>query len=380
MTNNRRRDWLMRGLVFGIWTFFGLFTASQAIAILYSAKRTPTEVALAKFNASWSELLILSLVGCYVWGFLAWFIFRLVRRFPFEQGQWLRGFLVHVSASIVVALIESTISLVTSEWFRQDLPKPTASTELLELYFIAKFHQNVFIYWVILAVSQAILYYRKYRERELRSTRLEARLAEARLQVLKMQLHPHFLFNTLNAISALMHEDVELADRMLARLGDLLRTTLENADKQEVPLYQEIEFIRPYLEIEKARIGPRLSVRMDIDPATMDARVPNLLLQPLVENAIRHGIAPRAGPGKIEIQTRRDGASLRLQIRDDGPGLPHSGALREGVGLANTRSRLAHLYGPSHRFDLRNGNGLTVEVSIPFRDAAPAAMENEPRV
>jgi LytS/YehU family sensor histidine kinase len=184
-----------------------------------------------------------------------------------------------------------------------------------------------------------------------------------------MQLHPHFLFNTLNAVSALMHQDVELADRMIARLGDLLRTTLDNADKQEVPLQQEIDFIRPYLEIEQARLGTRLSIGIDIDPNTVDARVPNLILQPLVENAVRHGIAPRPGPGRIEISARRENGHLHIQVRDDGAGIKQIDRLKEGVGLSNTRARLEQLYGPAHRFELKNGHGFTVSVTLPFRDA-----------
>jgi signal transduction histidine kinase len=365
-----RRRWLSRGLIFGLWTFLGLFSASQAIAILYSARRAPPEIAALHSNPSWIELLTLSLAECYVWAILAWFIFRLANRFPLGQGQWRRGLAVHVPASIAIALLESGISTIISEFLRRDLPKPSYSFEVLQLFFVAKFHQNVFIYWVILLVSQAVGYYRKYRERELRASRLEARLAEARLQVLKMQLHPHFLFNTLNAISALMHEDVELADRMIARLGDLLRTTLENANKQEIPLQQEVDFIRPYLEIEQARLGSRLTVRMDIDPGAMDARVPNLILQPLVENAIRHGIAPRPGPGLIEISARRAGDQLQLRVHDDGPGLANPQLIKEGVGLGNTRARLQQLYGTAHGFELTNGQGFTVRVTLPFRETA----------
>jgi signal transduction histidine kinase len=371
---NRRR-WLTFGLVCGVWTFFGIFAATQAIAVLYSARKTPPEIVAAKINASWVEILTLSLAECYLWGLLAWFIFRLARRFPLGQGHWLRGVAVHLPASVAVALVETAASALVSEVLRRDLPKPTFSSAVLQLFFVAKFHQNIFFYWTILAVSQALAYYRKYRERELRASRLEARLAEARLQVLKMQLHPHFLFNTLNAISALMHEDVELADRMVARLGDLLRSTLENAERQEVSLQQELDFIRPYLEIEQARLGPRLQVCLDVDPAAAEARVPNLILQPLVENAIRHGIAPRPGPGRIEIRARREQDRLRLEVRDDGRGLPGREPLKEGVGLANTRARLQQLYGSAHRFELANGRGLCVGVTIPFREAAAAGAD-----
>jgi LytS/YehU family sensor histidine kinase len=272
--------------------------------------------------------------------------------------------------------------VLVSEVVRHELPKPTFSVGVLKFYFIAKFHQNLMFYAAILAVSQGVDYYRKYRERELRASQLEARLAQTRLQVLKMQLHPHFLFNTLNAISALIHQDVDLADRMVARLGDLLRSTLESADTQEVSLRQELDFIQPYLEIEQARLGPRLTVRLEIDPHALDAAVPNLVLQPLVENAIRHGIAPRAEPGRIEIRARRDDGQLCLQVRDDGPGLPPDPAapFKEGIGLANTRARLQQLYGAAHRFELCNGpgRGLGVTITIPFREAGSGQGQGGP--
>jgi sensor histidine kinase YesM len=184
-----------------------------------------------------------------------------------------------------------------------------------------------------------------------------------------MQLHPHFLFNTLHAISALMHQDVEVADRMIARLGELLRSALESAGTQEVPLRQELDFIKPYLEIEQARLGARLAVQLEIAPDTMEAQVPNLLLQPLVENAIRHGIAPRNAPGRIAIRARRDKDCLHLQVSDNGLGL--SSNYQEGVGVANTKARLQQLYGAAQRFVMDNGpeGGLVVSVAVPYHEA-----------
>src|SRR4029079_2186861 len=176
------------------------------------------------------------------------------------------------------------------------------------------------------------------------------------LQALKMQLHPHFLFNTLNSISALLDEDVDAADQMLARLGDLLRMTLENSGAQEITLQEELEFLRCYLEIEQVRFNDRLTVDMKIEPATLDAQVPNLILQPIVENAIKHGIVSRIAPGRIEISAIRYGGSLKLQVRDNGPGLhpgeASSGRVKEGLGLANTRARLEQRYRHDHRFEM----------------------------
>jgi LytS/YehU family sensor histidine kinase len=224
-------------------------------------------------------------------------------------------------------------------------------------------------------------YYRKYREREKRATQLEAQLVQAQLQALKMQLHPHFLFNTLHSISALLHEDAEAADRMIARLGEFLRLTLEDTGQQEVTLQKELEFLKCYLDIERIRFQDRLTVRYDIDPETLDALVPNLMWQPIVENAIRHGIAPRSGAGCIELRSKRLGPKLQLQVKDDGPGLrnePGSGGdLNEGVGLANTRNRLRQLYGRNHWLGLCNGldKGLVVTLEIPFKQAGTAITE-----
>jgi two-component system, LytTR family, sensor kinase len=200
------------------------------------------------------------------------------------------------------------------------------------------------------------------------------------LQALQRQLHPHFLFNTLNGISALMHRDVQAADRMLVRLSDLLRMALDRRSAQEVPLTNDLEFLAKYLEIEQARFGDRLAVRFDIDPETLDALVPNLLLQPLVENSVRHAVAARSEGGFVEVVARRAGDVLELKVRDNGPGLPkeRTSSPPRGVGLTNTRSRLEHLYGASQRlqFSETPGGGLTVTVVVPFRRDIVAIAES----
>jgi LytS/YehU family sensor histidine kinase len=195
-------------------------------------------------------------------------------------------------------------------------------------------------------------------------------LAQAELQNLKMQLHPHFLFNTLHAISVLMQEDVTAANRMLVRLSELLRLTLENAGTQETALRQELEFLRLYLEIEQTRFQDRLAVKIEVDPAALDARVPSLILQPLVENALRHGIARNPGAGVIEIRAHRESELLRLEVRDNGPGL--RAEVEEGVGLSNTRARLAQLYGGAARFEINNAadGGALATALLPFRLAS----------
>ena len=224
-------------------------------------------------------------------------------------------------------------------------------------------------YWTIVGLSHAVLYYRESEDRALRTSQLETRLVEAQLKTLQQQLHPHFLFNTLHAISALMHRDVEAADRTLIRLSDLLRLTLEHIGQQEIPLEAELDFLAKYLQIEQTRFADRLVVRFDVQPETLETLVPNLILQPLVENAIKHGVSKRSGPGHIDISARRDGDKLRMEVRDDGVGLSEDAltALQKGIGVSTTRARLQHLFGADYRFEFhRQASGLAVVIAIPW--------------
>ena len=193
------------------------------------------------------------------------------------------------------------------------------------LLFVGNLRTNLIIYALLLFGVMAANYYRRYLAGEQRAAQLQAQLAQAQLQALKMQLHPHFLFNTLNAISELVHKEPETAERMVIQLSDMLRVSLDSIGVQEIPLEQELEFLRRYLDIEETRFRDRLRIRMDVDPETLGAYVPNMILQPLVENAIRHGISPLSRGGSIDIRARRNGETLNLQICDDGRGLPTNG-------------------------------------------------------
>ena len=223
----------------------------------------------------------------------------------------------------------------------------------------------------LLALSYALDYHQRYQDKAVTSSRLEAQLAQARLDALKMQLQPHFLFNTLNAVSALLHKDPDAADRMIARLGDFLRMTLENDGGHEVTLAQEMTFLNCYLAIEKVRFEDRLTTRVDVALEALPALVPNLILQPLVENAIRHGVGRRVGAGCIAIEAARENGRLRLRVTDNGPGWtePAAGHEARGVGISNTRRRLAQLYGAEHRLEFGGaaGQGCTVTLELPFR-------------
>lgn len=356
-------------IIFGIWTLFGLFFASQ-FALQNQLSENPI---------SFWRILSWQLVSGYAWFAVSPVIFWLSKRFPFEDGKWKSAVPIHVVASIVVSLtvlaIDTYILPKLGYLARFQL---TSFWETYKILFFVNFHFSIAIYWGVVAIHQAILYYRKYRERELKTSQLEARLAQSRLQVLKMQLHPHFLFNTLNAISELVHRDPDRADRMLTDLSDLLRMSFENLEVQEIPLKQELEFLRKYLEIEETRFHDRLRVHMEIAPDTLDASVPNMILQPLVENAIKHGISPKAEGGHINVGAVRNNGTLELTISDDGIGIGGESikAIGEGVGLSNTRRRLKHLYGDSHRFELKpeGESGVSVRLDIPYRQ-----YKNEPR-
>jgi LytS/YehU family sensor histidine kinase len=236
---------------------------------------------------------------------------------------------------------------------------------------------NLFSYAVVVVVAYGLSYYRAYRERTVAAARLETQLARTQLDALRARLHPHFLFNTLNAIAALMHRDVEAADRMLARLSELLRTAIDAGAAHEVALADELAFVERYLEIERARFSDRLDIRLDVAPDAYAAAVPQLLLQPLVENAVRHGIAPRAGAGRIEVSAHRHAAQLVLAVRDNGVG--SRGRRGDGTGLGVTRERLRQMYAGAAR--LRSGDlpggGFEVQIVLPYRSTAPIAESGE---
>jgi two-component system LytT family sensor kinase len=312
----------------------------------------------------------------FIWGCITPGVLWLVNRRPVGRRTWPRAVPIHLAASLAA-------SCLTFPWMQAQrwllailLDEPAIYWRSTPAMFFRMSVQGVMLYFQVAAVGHGIHYYRAYKNRDLRASRLEGQLAQAQLQVLRMQLHPHFLFNTLHTISALMHSDLRAADRILALLGDLLRDSLDKLGAQEVTLKQELDFIDRYLEIERTRFRDRLTIDKPVDPEVLDALVPNLVLQPLVENAIRHGIARRAGAGRVTISACREGGDVVLAVSDDGPGIPEEGAVAHGVGLANTQARLEQLYGAAHRFELKNRpqGGLQVTLKFPFRPAPAAAV------
>jgi sensor histidine kinase YesM len=342
------------------WTLFGLLTTSQTY-MSYSNRELPFP---------WGKMVLLTMGYAYLWAALTPLILFLARRFPMERTNWQRNILTHLFIGIFIGFA-TRAAHDAAYFFLFAYPAKTFSFFRLIRNAYLIFDYGLLIYAVILLVYYVLEYYGRYQAGELKSSRLETQLAQAQLQALKMQLQPHFLFNTLNSIAALLHRNKDAADTMIARLGDFLRITLENSGTQEVSLKEELDFLKCYLQIEQIRFQDRLSVSLDIEAAALPACLPNLILQPIVENAIRHGIAPRSAPGHIDIQARRLNGTLQVQVTDDGPGIvKKNGSLfKEGLGLANTQARLQQLYGGDYKLDLENvpRGGLAVTIEIPFK-------------
>jgi sensor histidine kinase YesM len=338
-------------------------------------------VAIFKQPPSLSEMLIWELPYWFLWAALSPVVFLLTKRFPLERGQLLRHGLIHAGACVLISLLHRAAYLIVSWVLHVAVYRRLSSiSEVFSLFLLFNLPTGFMSYGTILLVSYSMNYYRRFQEEELKLSRLRAELAQAQLQVtqaqlqsLKMQLQPHFLFNTLNSVSTLLDEDVEAADQMIARLGDFLRMTLDNSGAQEVSLQEELEFLRCYLEIERVRFHDRLTVSMRIDPETLEARVPNLILQPIIENAIRHGVIACAGQGRIEITSQRSNGTLRLQVTDNGPGSQAenrsaSKLSSRGLGFTLTRERLERMYAADQQFRFEDvaAGGFQVTLEIPF--------------
>jgi len=332
---------------------------------------------------SWREALSFGVSFWALWLLflpaVAWLSFR----FPLERKRLLRNIGLHLLACLLMVCTTRasfrTVARIFPRPQRSEtlgrspdskisrLPPTGTSGTLLGL----RAALDVLVYWSLVGVSQAITNFRRSQERERREVELEASLTTAKLQALRMQINPHFLFNTLNSIAALVYVNPRAADEMLGDLGELLRRSLESMDEQEIPLAQELEFIGLYMSIEQKRFGERLQLEQSVPDELMKALVPALILQPLVENAIRHGIEPRRGPGLISVEIRKEDKQLHLIVRDDGRGLPGAdlnSSVRRGIGLANTQARLQGLYGQDQSFSLGSAEpqGCRVDIRLPF--------------
>jgi len=295
----------------------------------------------------------------------------LVRRARIRRHNWWRTIPWNLLIMAGFSVCDTTLMAVTRSLLAPVLGLGPYDYGVMLYRYPMEFGNHVLAFWAILAVVYLVDFYREARRRQLATAELEARLAEAQLQNLRLQLQPHFLFNALNTISSVMHEDVDRADTMLAQLSDLLRRTLAASHSQEIPLEEELALLRSYLAIMEARFGDDLTVDFAVDPALSQALVPQLVLQPLVENSIRHARGPQSEPLQVHVRAFRDNGSLVLQVRDNGPGIRalEKGEWRKGVGLSNTEERLEGLYGSEHRLLLENAGGLSVTMRLPLRSA-----------
>jgi two-component system LytT family sensor kinase len=368
------RPWVMWAASFGVWSFVA-FAATLTIYQLYRSTSSPMPF-----------MTVMGMQFCQILTYapLTPFAFAFALRYPISRRNWGRRSLLYLAGGLVFTVAHVSLRATTPyafwdpkyrEWQSAIWDSHTHIFRVQWLVLQKEFFSNVVdditgTFVPIVLVAHAVSYYRKFRERELRAAQLEGQLAKAHLQTLKSQLQPHFLFNTMHSISSLMLIDVQAADQMMTRLGDLLRMSLESAGTQITTLSRELEFVNCYLEIEKVRFAENLTVTLEIVPETLDALVPHLLLQPLVDNAVKHGISQLTAAGEIRITAAVQDGELQLNIEDNGPGCRKEGQFpASGLGLRITRERLESLYGQDQSMELLNlpGGGAVTRVCIPFR-------------
>ncbi len=354
--------------LFAVWTAYGLLSGLQS-HYWYSFSRNPM---------SWAESLRYEMTYAYLWGICSPAILWLSNRYRIERDHRASHLLIHVAVMTVFVVLTKTLFEFIAWPPGAAFAQFTWSKLFRSIEITAD--TGVLLYWMIILIEHSFVYYKRYQNGLLNAARLQMELARAQLQALKMQLHPHFLFNTLHTITALVHEDPERAERTIARLSELLRLFLATSAIHEVPLREELRILDLYLEIERTRFEDRLSVHFDVPPEFREAMVPNLVLQPLVENAIRHGVGKRSGSGWISVAAEKYGETLVLRVTDNGEGLheaPHRPP-ESGKGLAITRGRLESLYGPHQSLLLRNlpTGGVEARITMPFR-MQPGNTEEE---
>jgi two-component system, LytTR family, sensor kinase len=377
MTGNFKHRLRKYTAFFLAWTALGLYMFSQGIV----------QKVFAHDPNPWWHHLTSWMVGVYVWFLLTPVVLWLGHRFPFQRRHWVRLTANHMAFAVAIAILQLSVEsaiLRTVGVFPSIMSSFQATLGFLLLI---GFHQALSTYWIILAIQYAFGWYLQYEERkrvalrlELRSSQLEGQLTQAHLSALKMQLQPHFLFNTLNAIMVLVRQQKSReAEEMLSRLSDLLRCVLDDGNTQEVPLRRELEYLQLYLSIEEVRFQDRLRIEFTLDPEVLDAAVPHMVLQPIVENAIRHGIGRSASAGRIRISACRVNGALEMRVLDDGPGLASElPDQARGIGLANTRARLSQLYGDAASLSVANemGGGVVATIILPCHILAPEQQEH----
>lgn len=334
-----------------------------------------SQLYFAGYVTPWSRAFAQEAIYWLSCGFLAIPILWMCRYLHHGACGWVRYALALMLGAIIATALQPAVALIIWHVLAAlNLCQATCAEGLISApqAFVAEAIRsagiNLAVYAGFVLAWHAAIYYREGQERQLKALELESLLHQAQLQALRNQLNPHFLFNALHSIAELVHDNPKLAEKLIIRLGGLLRQVLQSATLPEVPLAEELDFLRGYIDIEQMRLGERLRVEWAVPPELLTARVPTLILQPLVENAIQHGIAPTSRPGVLTISARREEQSLILEIRDTGPGMPQAAERRLGIGLSNTSGRLQRLYGDRQKLELIGDDGLLVIVRIPFSE------------
>lgn len=355
--------WAKLAIIIGGWAFVGTLLSLEVLFNMRASMQADYFDAIGVAISQFGRALM--------WALLAPLVLKLRKMVPLSQGNWAGGIAFHLAVSFLVM----AVFYVGRVFFGLLLWDEWPVGRFWETVFTNFYGRNIIdmaYYWGVVAFGYSFEIYHKYKNEEIKAAQLETRLMESELNALRQQLHPHFLFNTMNTVAVLVRERKnEAAVSLLSRLSALLRASLEQTHSQEITLQQELDFLERYLEIQQMRFSDRLSVTLDFPADLRRARIPNLVLQPIVENAILHGVAPKSGRGHVHVSGRVEDDSLWLEVKDDGPGLAATGQgrVREGIGLVNTRERLSKLYGKAGRLTLKSeaNHGVTVQIALPFR-------------
>ena len=354
-------------LIFGAWTFLAVFSVAQNVVYFTQVEKP----------IPWRGMLTARFADWYTCALFTPLFFWLCRRYPIDRRTWRTALPLTLAVTSVCVVLKYALlaPIVRALGLGDDATFGALVSR--------SFASESMAFWAVIGIIHALEFNRRYREREIAAADLRTRLSEAQLEALRSQIHPHFLFNTLHSISTLMHRDVEAADSMLTRLSDLLRLTLKHRGENEISLRDELSLADNYLAIMSIRFGDRLTVVRTIDPGVLDALVPQFLLQPLLENALQHGVATTSGPAKIEVLANVVDHRLRLAVMDNGRGAPTAArGERHGMGLSNTRLRLEQLYGRDQSLVLERlaDRGTRTTVEMPLRRASTPAPVPTPSV
>ena len=373
LTNDRTRfRMLIWFLYFMMWTFIGLVSSIQNYVVEFEKGK----------DFGWPLIISFNLPFWWFWMVSTPFILWSAKKLPIRRAHFASIIFFHFCLSITFVVFHEFLqSLWCNYIFSTTYYLPVLKKLRWRLLHLEWGFVDWMVYWTIFLGGYAIDFYNRFQERELRFAQLQNQLTESKLQALKMQIHPHFLFNTLNALSTIVKQGKKKqADAMISLLAGFLRTTLEEGTKDEISFEKELDFVKKYLEMEKIRFQDKLTVRLDIDAAILTAHVPHLILQPIVENAVRYGIAQRETPGCITLRALKENENIRIQVEDDGPGITGiaSQSTSFGIGLMNVQRRLQTLYGDAQSMEISNlaMGGFLVDIKIPFHEEPTSAMDN----